>query len=267
MTKRDETIYLGSKYGKLTIKKQYYKKTISAKGNVRNRPYFLCVCECGNVKEIRKDHVLSGKTTSCGCGGGVFQDLTNRKIDRLYVVKRIKNEKGEGVWLCKCDCGNEVIYPTSSLNKNVKSCGCHKKEIKTKHGFSRSRLYKIWQGMKDRCKENGHKDYGLRGIKVCEEWRNSFEPFKNWALDNNYSDDLTIDRIDVNGNYEPSNCRWVSFKIQGNNKRNNTIIEHNGISKTLTEWCDFYGLKVNTVVSRIKNKKNITFEEMFRSVR
>ena len=101
---------------------------------------------------------------------------------------------------------------------------------KTKHGMCGSRLYRIWAGMKDRClneNEICYRDYGGRGIGVCAEWM-EFEPFKNWALANGYSNELTIDRIDVNGDYTPENCRWATYKVQGNNKRNNHFIEFDG---------------------------------------
>lgn len=110
--------------------------------------------------------------------------------------------------------------------------------------------------MIQRCEnenDTGYKWYGARGIRLCNEWRESFPKFYNWAMANGYSEGLTIDRIDVNGNYEPENCRWVTMKIQNNNKTDNRIINIDGVSKTLSEWCDFTGMNYNTVMYRLRN--------------
>ena len=135
------------------------------------------------------------------------------------------------MWRCKCDCGNEVIVRSASLVTGVtKSCGCLyavTRKGKTSHASSYTRLYKIWDGIVQRCTNpntQNYKSYGGRGIEMCDEWRNDFAAFKAWAMANGYNPDApkwecTIDRIDVNGNYEPSNCRWVSMDVQRQNKR------------------------------------------------
>lgn len=150
---------------------------------------------------------------------------------------------------CLCDCGNEVEDLASKIKNGKKlSCGC------TKEKNTGTRLYRIWKGMKTRCYNlNAFKydRYGGRGITVCDEWKNNFLNFKQWAYKNGYRDDLTIDRINNDGNYEPLNCRWVTMKEQSNNRENNYIIVYNGESHTLAEWSKKTGIKVITLWDRI----------------
>ena len=134
-------------------------------------------------------------------------------------------------WVCKCECGNEKSYvPLKLIRGKTKTCGCGKiarcKEYtslyRTKHGGRHTRLYHIWHGMKERCFTSTNKDYpnwGGRGITVCQEWANDFSAFRDWAMSNGYADNLTIDRINNDGNYEPSNCRWTTQLEQNRNRR------------------------------------------------
>lgn len=171
-------------------------------------------------------------------------------------------------YICKCDCGNIVEVRKDSLfNGRIKSCGCFTKDRMTKHKKCNTRLYHIRNGMINRCENLNSKDYknyGARGISVCPEWRNSFESFYRWALENGYADNLTIDRIDNNGNYEPSNCRWVDIKTQSRNTRNNHLYTYKGETKTVSEWSEITGIRHDTLLYRIKH--NFTEEKIFQKV-
>ncbi len=136
--------------------------------------------------------------------------------------------------------------------------------IDMKHGLSKTRLYGIWRDMKKRCycqSCKGYKNYGGRGITICSDWLHDFQTFYNWAMDNGYAENLSIDRINVNGNYEPSNCRWATKKEQANNKRNNHFLTLNGKTQTITQWANEIGVTDTTVHSRLK-RNNITKEEI-----
>ena len=186
-------------------------------------------------------------------GGWNFQDLTGQRFSRLTVIERVKSHKlndKHAYWKCLCDCGNYCIVASHHLRSGeTKSCGC------LNNGKSYTRLYRIWNDMKCRCyryKETAYKYYGDRGIIVCDEWLNDFQAFYDWAMANGYDDTLTIDRIDVNGNYEPSNCRWVSRKVQMNNTRRNHLITYNGKTQTIAQWAEELNIKQNTLLYRIR---------------
>jgi len=189
-----------------------------------------------------------------------FQDLTGQRFGNLTVIAEgPKTNSGRTTWVCRCDCGKEKIVRAHNLKRGTTiSCGCHKyalaKERLTKHGDSQKRLYRIWWNMIHRCeykKSNRYKNYGGRGISVCEEWRNSYEEFRDWALSNGYSDDLSIDRIDVDGNYCPKNCRWVTEEVQANNTSKNHLIYWQGKRQSLAQWEKEIGFRSGTLSQRI----------------
>lgn len=179
-----------------------------------------------------------------------MQDLTGKRFGRL-VVKNFDYVKNNAYyWICVCDCGNEKsICSTHFKSHKTSSCSCYNKDVVSKrrktHGKTNTRLYKVWRGLIDRCLYKSHKyykDYGDRGIKICDEWLGDvgFKNFYNWAIENGYNEnakrgDCTIDRINNDGNYEPNNCRWVDLKIQQNNTRKTKKILYNNKYMSLFE--------------------------------
>lgn len=190
-------------------------------------------------------------------------DMIGKRYGRLTVISQSESiTPGRLLWLCKCDCGNECVVRGISLRRgDRKSCGCLSRESARQrasehvtHGQSKTRLYKIWFNMRARCNKASHPDYhryGARGIKVCEEWNGSFQPFYDWSMANGYQDDLTIDRIDNNSNYTPHNCRWVNSKVQNNNTRRNHYVTHGGETLTIKQWSRKQGINHNTLYSRL----------------
>lgn len=191
----------------------------------------------------------------------LVNDLTGKRFGRLTVIGVEDNGKRHTYYACQCDCGNvKVIRADALISGATKSCGCIKKgQDKTnltanhRHKMSGTRIYETWQDMKRRCynKQNVRYDrYGGRGIKVCEEWLNNFQSFYDWAISNGYSDDLTIDRIDNDGNYEPSNCRWSTVKEQCNNRSSNINITIGNATKSLMSWCEIFNVDYKKVQAR-----------------
>lgn len=178
---------------------------------------------------------------------GHTRDLTGQKFGRLTVRERLRSDEKRGgvIWLCDCECGNTIEVLTKRLTSgNTKSCGCLKKEMHKTHGLSDTRLYKIWMKTRYKCNNPNnkrYKDYGGRGIKICDEWANDFISFYKWSMENGYEDNLTIDRIDVDGNYEPSNCRWVDNDVQAHNKRLDKLYTYNGKTLSVRDWCKEIG--------------------------
>lgn len=190
-----------------------------------------------------------------------IDDLTGKRFGRLVVIKRGENKGEQTRWICQCDCGNITIVFASALKcGNTKSCGCLFKEKTSKtfttHGLSKTRLYEIYYGMKKRCyKENckAYKNYGARGIKVCDEWlgEDGFKRFYEWAQENGYDETLTIERINNNEGYCPDNCKWSSDKEQANNRRTNHMIKYNGEIHNTKEWAEIIGIPYQTLLARL----------------
>lgn len=184
--------------------------------------------------------------------------LIGKRFGKLVVIAEYgRSEHGDKLWLCKCDCGNKSIVTTSALTRtkgNAMSCGCGVGANLKTHGHSKERLYHIWKGMRTRCynkTNDGYRNYGKRGIKLCDEWKNDYMSFRKWALLHGYSDNLTIERIDVNKGYSPDNCEWITLIEQSRNKRNTVWITYKGEKKTLKEWSAITGFGYGTLYTRI----------------
>lgn len=208
---------------------------------------------------------------------GKFIDLTGQKFGRLLVIERVGVAKsGHALWACVCDCGNHHTITSNQLHSGAKSCGCLQREraaeVATKRkgvpyhkkrtiGQEHHRLHQCYKDMLNRCYNKNNRSfsrYGNRGIKVCDEWHNDFYSFRDWALKNGYSDTLTLDRIDVNGNYEPTNCRWVTPKVQNNNRGNNRMVQYKGETMTLHELSEKCGIAYKTLWARVNYGWSIT---------
>lgn len=196
-------------------------------------------------------------------------DLTGKVFGYWTVIKRDgRYNNGDARWLCRCICGKEKQVRGRDLRDGTsKSCKCKRVPPNIKHGLYKTRLHGIWETMKARCNNKNfsqYKRYGLIGVKVCKEWNNDFLAFYNWAMANGYKDNLTIDRINVFGNYEPSNCRWATPMEQANNRKNNRYITYRGIKKSLSNWSRYFGISKRKLVYRM-DEKNMPFESALQS--
>ena len=254
----------------------------------QKRLNWLCRCQCGNVKKFIANNLLNGSSKSCGCIkkeriGHTATDLVGRKFGKLTVLSfarsQIIKNKSIFYWNVKCDCGELKIVIGSNLKSgSTKSCGCVIKEkakqlglnCKT-HGYSGTRIYNCWIALIGRCtnKENvNYKWYGGRGINVCKRWFNSFESFRSDMGD--MPENMTIERVDNNGDYKPSNCRWATYMEQGKNKSNNVKIKVGGQNLILSDLARMRGVSrqainckykalINLFSSDVANKKMIKY--------
>lgn len=252
---REKDKYLGKTFGEIYV----VKVDESSK-----RKRYVCRCSCGyefssyphNLIELNKCKTCKDKDRS----------VIGKKFGRLFVESEFK-AKDCIKCVCKCDCGKEkTIRRADLLSGKTVSCGCKQREnflkMAVTHGKSNTRLYNIWCAMKQRCyyeKSSHYHIYGAKGIRVCDEWKDDFMNFYNWAMKNGYTDELTIDRIDVNGNYEPSNCRWATYKEQANNKSTNRYVECGGKIQTVSQWAEELGVHYQTLRSRMEKH---TLEEI-----
>lgn len=190
-------------------------------------------------------------------------DLTGQRFGRLTVLERVSDKIAAGGypirrWLCQCDCGNTTIVTRQDLRSgDTKSCGCWNLEMRAErvrtHGDTHSILYKRWTAMRKRCRNPRNKDYphyGGRGIKVCDEWQD-YSNFKEWALTHGYSPELSLDRIDVDGDYCPENCRYVDMTTQARNRTNSISVEYRGEEYSLPELSQLTGIPYSTLYKKL----------------
>lgn len=186
------------------------------------------------------------------------RDLTGQRFGRLLVLSKADGKPGR--WNCLCDCGNEkVVYGSCLVSGSTKSCGCYRRELHMTHGMYHTRLRGVWAGMIQRCNYDKHIDnkwYKQNGITVCDEWRNSFQAFHDWAVANGYKDGLSIDRIDNAKGYNPDNCRFATPKEQACNRTNNIMITYHGRTQPLKVWTEELGLNYHTVYCRMRKGKS-----------
>ena len=197
------------------------------------------------------------------------KNLVGQKFGMLTVLAQANDHITRGglhktAWECACECGKHIIATGSNLRTgNTQSCGCTRSESQKTHGERHTRLYRIWCNIKSRCynaNSRVYDGYGYRGITMCDEWKEHYEAFRDWSYAHGYSDDLTIDRIDNDGNYCPENCRWTDAKTQANNRRSSRYVVIDGESKSLAAWADELGYSRSIFHARAK-LKGTTVEE------
>lgn len=261
---------------------KYENFTVIRKGNGRlttggqHKTTWICRCICGKEFEVDSQKIRRNKVYSCGCLRNqnrerFFEDLTGKRYGRLTVVRRLKPEEIKHKntnWLCICDCGNYIHASAGRLNNGTtRSCGCLKNEYKEaignlnrKYEHQNKRLYGIYRAMLGRCfnsKGKSYDRYGGRGISVCDEWIGEFgfDRFYEWATQNGYSENLTLDRKDNDKGYCPDNCRWITNLAQQNNKRVNIFVEYDGRKQTLADWARELDVTYSTIYWRYVKKR------------
>lgn len=249
---------LGQRFGRLTV-------VLEAGRDSHGCKLWHCLCDCDTGIVTTSNALTSGHTTSCGClqkeraaknirvyNRGRRQDLMGQRFGKLVVIAKMgKNKRQRCLWKCRCDCGGTIILDTGSLTTgNTQSCGCLRP---ARHGMSKTRIYITWCSMMSRCynpRTSSYKNYGGRGIEVCERWHN----FVNFYADmgDRPSPQHSLERIDNDGDYEPSNCKWATKEEQNNNTRNNHLITFNGETKTITRWSREVGISNEAMRRRLE---------------
>ena len=277
--RKDKVSHIGERFGRLVVEEELPPKFyLNKKGQKCPIRYFRCKCDCGNYRDVQWSNLRTGKVQSCGCLSKDYNEsrvnnLLNQKFGRLTVIDSApprNNKNKTRMWKCQCECGNIVIVDESHLlDGHTKSCGCYANDRRTTHGLSDSRLYKIYTHMIQRCynpNDKHYRDYGARGIYICNEWYDpkdkafGFMNFYNWSMRNGYHDPLpgeprkkwlTIERIDNDGPYAPWNCRWITIKIQRSNMSTNKYIYDGDNVFKYFEFCEYYGVDVHFVSHRV----------------
>jgi len=264
-------------YGRLTITKDL---GIVQSGKKRHRTV-EAHCQCGVVKTYRLARLKSGHTRSCGCYSAEKRKIEDRPYGLLNITKEVESIRSGGKSIraveAKCQCGTVKIYRLSKLRRgHTKSCGCLRVKMaiegnksRAKHGMHDTTLYSRWRGIIDRCYQKtaqNYRLYGARGIGMCEQWRNDFQPFYDWCMENGYKRSLQIDRIDTNGDYEPANCRFVTPEVNNRNKRNSyKYYVEGGIYGSAKSAGEAIGIGKTAMMSRVSDPAypNITREPVY----
>lgn len=259
---------IGKRFDRWTVISIDYEKS-----EQRHQTFYVCECDCGTIRSVRRSSLLNGESSSCGCmrSDRARTKLLGERFGRLVVnnFSHVDN-RGQMFWECICDCGQTAIVCGSNLTSGqTRSCGCYQRdtaaERANKHGLARDRIYNIWNEMVRRCENTkcGCYDYyGGRGIYVCEEWydvRNFYE----WAINNGYEDGLTIDRINNDDGYYPENCRWVDRRYQANNRRTNHFITYCNVRHTISEWARLFDIPQATLHKRVTHNNISDFADYF----
>ncbi len=235
--------------GRLTVVERHFSDDLNPK-----RAYWLCACDCGKSKVTSGKLLRNGSTVSCGCGR--VKDITGQRFNKLTVIKRFEGKlnvidtNNAAYWLCMCDCGSTSVVMGRNLRSgHTKSCGCLTTET---HGCGTHPLMPTWRHMIKRCydHDNEHyKNYGGRGIRVCDRWLNDPNNFINDMGER--PERMTLDRIDNDGDYTPENCKWSTRTEQTRNRRNTKTITYKGETKPLAEWCEKLGIPYQKVYQRL----------------
>lgn len=237
----------GTRFGRWTVIKE-----VEGQAGVRQ---FLCACDCGTERRVHISNLRRGVSQSCGCRWVATVNAGDR-FGRWSVIQEVEMV-GRYVrrFRCKCDCGTETIVRMSKLRYGEsQSCGCLAREMCTTHGLSSDRIYYVWFDMMRRCYNSScraYSDYGGRGISVCKQWHDVCTFYK-WAMCSGYKDDLTIEHVDNDGDYSPSNCIWIPQSQQQKNTRRSRRITFDGRTQILADWIRETPIKKQTVMSRLR---------------